>query len=66
MTEICACCGEQFKCEPEYIAQCQCSKIRLTDNLISYISSKYQKCLCINCLLKIQTEFEMAPNSHTK
>ncbi|MHA4843806.1 cysteine-rich CWC family protein [Flavitalea antarctica] len=48
-----------FQCMPGRIAECQCSKVRLTDEERNYISQQYKDCLCRDCLEDLKINFEL-------
>lgn len=54
MEKICPLCGVKFTCNHDKIADCQCSKVKLTDTEIEHIKMTYDGCLCIDCLIKIK------------
>ncbi len=49
-TKSCPRCNNFFECKVGSIGLCQCSSIALTIEERSLIESKYQDCLCVNCL----------------
>lgn len=57
MNETCARCGSKFECKSDDIAQCQCNTITLSSEVLSYVASKFDNCLCSNCLQELQSEF---------
>ena len=50
----CPACGNAFECKAGSIAQCDCTKILLTQNEKNFIEKKYTDCLCLKCLQKIK------------
>lgn len=54
---LCKRCNRLFVCNPDHIADCECSKIKLRTNAIEYISKKYQSCLCNLCLMQLNEEY---------
>jgi hypothetical protein len=52
----CPRCGVAFECKPGNITQCQCNGITLTLEQKSYISQRYDDCLCRNCLVYLSAE----------
>lgn len=56
MEKTCPLCGVKFICRHDNITECQCSKIRLSNEDMAYIKSKFANCLCIDCLRKIAEE----------
>ena len=54
---ICQHCKQPFICNPKNITECDCSKIQLPSQEISYISKLYSNCVCNTCLLHLKDEF---------
>lgn len=52
----CGRCNTVFECKPGSINQCQCSAIQLTAEEKVYIETRYEDCLCINCLKALRQE----------
>jgi hypothetical protein len=44
--------------------QCQCSAIQLSVEETGYIESKYEDCLCINCLVALQKGYMLLKEKH--
>jgi len=57
MNEKCAKCGGKFECKSDAIEECQCNTIKLGTEELAYIGSKYNTCLCANCLKELQSKF---------
>lgn len=53
----CERCEQAFICNPSNIAACDCSKIQLSAEEMSYISNHYSNCVCNTCLLHLKDEF---------
>ncbi|MBL7701618.1 MAG: cysteine-rich CWC family protein [Ferruginibacter sp.] len=53
----CPRCNIAFECKAGTITQCQCSAIRLSAEESAFIQSKYDDCLCINCLRDLQKNY---------
>jgi len=51
--KLCPRCGSGFECKPGDIANCQCSHIKLTEEITGFINRKYGDCLCRACLLQL-------------
>lgn len=49
----CPRCGKSFICNPNNVANCQCSKVILNENSKKFLKENYNNCLCINCLIEI-------------
>jgi len=54
---ICERCHQPFICNPTNIAACDCSKIQLSTEEISYVAKHYSNCVCNTCLLHLKDEF---------
>lgn len=52
---VCEECGEEFTCGATVMG-CWCTELKLTDEARAKLKSKYQKCLCRNCLGKYSDE----------
>ncbi len=56
--KTCPRCGRTFICNHEDIAQCQCSRVALTDKARAAVRAQYpDKCLCADCLHDINNCF---------
>jgi hypothetical protein len=53
----CARCGKAFECRPNEISSCDCSKIELTKEEYRYISSRFHRCVCNDCLNALKNEY---------
>ncbi|HAO47302.1 MAG TPA: cysteine-rich CWC family protein [Ferruginibacter sp.] len=60
----CPRCHAAFECKAGSITQCQCSSIRLVDEERIYVESRYEDCLCINCLVFLQQEYAVFKELH--
>lgn len=58
-TKYCPRCAAAFECKAGSIAQCQCSDIQLNAEQRLFLEQNYSDCLCRNCLLQLQQEFEL-------
>ena len=58
-TKNCPRCNATFECKPGSITQCQCYGIELTAEQKTFLEQHYSDCLCRNCLLQLQDEFEL-------
>ncbi|MFC5282138.1 cysteine-rich CWC family protein [Pedobacter alpinus] len=58
--EIIACerCGIKVECKANNYTQCQCSTVKLNLNEVQYISENYDGCMCANCLIELQQEYQ--------
>lgn len=56
LDKTCSRCRAIFVCHANDIANCQCQQVELTPNSRQFISSHYQDCLCINCLIEISNQ----------
>ncbi|MGH8645810.1 MAG: cysteine-rich CWC family protein [Gammaproteobacteria bacterium] len=55
--KICPRCGTLFECKLGSITVCQCRDIEMSELLEFLIQSRYDDCLCIQCLRKLKDEF---------
>ncbi|HTN19833.1 MAG TPA: cysteine-rich CWC family protein [Pelobium sp.] len=55
---ICERCHQKIECKANNYTQCQCSKVSLNLNEVQYVSESYDGCLCANCLLELQQEYQ--------
>jgi hypothetical protein len=53
----CPRCSKAFECKAGNISDCQCSLIKLTLEEQSFIETKYQDCLCIDCLKDLKNKY---------
>jgi Cysteine-rich CWC len=60
----CPRCNRLFECKAGTITQCQCSAIQLTLEERVYMESKFEDCLCINCLAALQKEYILFKEKH--
>ncbi|QHS54187.1 cysteine-rich CWC family protein [Mucilaginibacter sp. 14171R-50] len=51
-------CRAPFECKANSFTKCQCSTVQLTINEVQYVSELYDGCLCANCLLELQKEYQ--------
>ncbi|MFN3637300.1 MAG: cysteine-rich CWC family protein [Chloroherpetonaceae bacterium] len=56
--KVCPRCGAHFECKMGTITLCQCSSVPLDDDERAYIASRFQDCLCANCLWELKQEFK--------
>nr|WP_294895762.1 cysteine-rich CWC family protein [uncultured Pedobacter sp.] len=55
---ICERCQQKIECKANNYTQCQCSKVSLNLNEVQYVSESFDGCLCANCLLELQQEYQ--------
>ena len=53
MIKICERCNKKFKCIPEDIINCECSKLQLNHQTQVNLKEKYKDCLCSLCLMEL-------------
>ena len=53
----CPRCTMEFECKTGSVLQCQCRSLAMSTQQLGYIESKYEDCLCINCLRELRGEF---------
>lgn len=57
--KTCSRCNTIFECNSASIENCQCYTTQLSVKVQTYLQEQYQDCLCKNCLLDIQSEFNL-------
>ena len=57
--KFCQRCNAAFECKSGSIIQCQCFDVTLSSEQRAYLEYRYNDCLCKNCLLQLQQEFEL-------
>lgn len=50
LIKYCARCKIAFECRADYIRQCHCYTVQLTEQQVKDIALKYSGCLCNDCL----------------
>jgi hypothetical protein len=60
----CPRCNIAFECKAGTISQCQCSAIQLLLEERVYVESKFEDCLCIDCLVALQKEYVLFKEKH--
>lgn len=60
----CPRCKDLFECKAGSIMQCQCSSIQLSIEERIYIETRFDECLCINCLVKLKQEYAIFKKTH--
>ena len=55
-SKVCPRCQASFECKVGSIQQCQCSSIYLSDIEQEYVNTRYDDCLCVGCLVEVQSE----------
>lgn len=53
----CPRCGTIYECKMGSINLCQCTTVHLTEEQRQYIGSLFSDCLCANCLVVLQTDY---------
>jgi hypothetical protein len=62
--KYCPRCNTVFECKAGSIALCQCSTIKLSVEERVYVESKFEDCLCIDCLVTLQKEYVLFKEKH--
>lgn len=62
--KYCPRCNIVFECKAGSIMQCQCSTIQLSLEERIYIESKFEDCLCADCLAALQKEYVLFKEKH--
>jgi len=55
--KICPRCSNKFECKLGSITECQCYGISLTLEENAFIQSRYDDCLCRNCLVELKNRY---------
>ena len=55
----CPRCKENFECKTGSIELCQCQSVKLTEQHLEYIQSRYDDCLCASCLIELRREYNI-------
>lgn len=50
----CPRCGKTFECKMGDITHCHCSDIKLSEEVMEFISMRYEDCLCHQCLIDLK------------
>jgi len=58
-TSVCPLCKEEFICKAGIISQCECFSITLSDKTREILREKYDECLCVKCLKKLEENDHM-------
>ena len=54
--KICPRCGSSFECKVGDVANCQCNGVKLSDEAYDLIKTRYDDCLCVNCLQQLNKQ----------
>ena len=60
----CPRCYIAFECKAGTIMQCQCSAIQLSVEERAYVESRFEDCLCVDCLSALQKEYVLFKEKH--
>ncbi len=58
--KYCPHCKATFECKVGDITHCQCYGIKFTEAEKRFIAAKYADCLCVSCMLALQSEYNIA------
>ena len=56
-TKACPRCNIKFECKVGDVMHCQCNNIELSIEEKSFIESRYNDCLCADCLLQLKNRY---------
>lgn len=56
MKKNCAKCKTEFDCKADDIKNCLCGSVQLNANTLVLIKSKFDDCLCVECLIELNTK----------
>lgn len=62
--KLCPRCNVVFECKAGTVMQCQCRAVQLSVEESLYVESKFEDCLCVNCLLALQKEYKLFKEKH--
>lgn len=54
----CPRCHAGFECKPDDVDNCQCASAKLNQSQRDYIASRYDDCLCVDCLNKLHNQID--------
>jgi hypothetical protein len=57
--KFCPRCTRAFECKAGKIEDCECRRISLEQEQITYIEEQYSECLCKQCLFLLKQEYEI-------
>jgi Cysteine-rich CWC len=60
--KYCTSCNQLFECKVGSISLCQCNQIELNVGAKQYIQQRFDDCICINCLKKINEKYQINSN----
>ncbi len=55
----CPRCNSEFECKVGSVLLCHCSSVTLSEEQVKYLRSRYDDCLCHDCLLQVRKEFNL-------
>lgn len=58
-SKVCPRCQSGFECKVGSVLECQCSSVFLSASEQDYLATRYDECLCVNCMIEVQTEFSI-------
>lgn len=56
-TKDCPRCDQSFHCKMGDITHCDCTRINLTLEEQAFIETRYNDCLCLNCLKDLKNKY---------
>jgi Cysteine-rich CWC len=54
--KYCKSCNQLFECKVGSITLCQCNTIELNEGAKLFVQQRFEDCICIDCLKKINEE----------
>jgi hypothetical protein len=60
--KYCERCHIQFECKVTDIANCQCSKVSISNEIRVLLKAAHQDCLCTSCLLELANTYSLKIN----
>ena len=57
--KACPRCNTSFECKAGDINHCQCRNISLSIEEVAFIETRYEDCVCFNCLLQLKNRYTL-------
>ena len=58
VSKECPRCQRVFECHVDSVSQCHCSAIEISTDVIEYVKTNYDDCLCQRCLITLGQELQ--------
>jgi hypothetical protein len=63
--KICPVCKNSFECKAGSMERCLCTTVTLSEDVRDYLRTRFDDCLCIECLKMSKAEHEKIGKSHS-